>query len=288
MAEKLQTITELHRHVSNLLSALWPKAEAEAMAALIIGEYTGMGRAHQLAYGDHPADTDAVARILAAANRAVRGEPLQYIFGYTLFRGHRIEVEPGVLIPRPETEEMTSLAIAENNGFRGVATDLCTGSGCIAIALSLSFPVAEVFAADYSASALKTAARNIESNGASVKLLKIDILNQPSETVPLSNLIISNPPYVTESEKRSMHVNVVDYEPPESLFVPDSDPLLFYRHLERIADSRLVAGGTIYLEVNESYAEAATRLFSPKIYREIKVLKDFRERDRFVKAVKNG
>ena len=258
------------------------------MASVIIGEYTGMGSARQLAFGDQGADPETVRMVLSAAGRAAEGEPLQYIFGYTMFLGHRIEVGPGVLIPRPETEELTSLIISENKGFKGLATDICTGSGCIAIALSLAFPEATVYGADNSQKALRTAARNVIANGAGVSLIPLDILSQPSGAIEQSNLIVSNPPYVTESEKGMMHVNVTDHEPHEALFVPDSDPLLFYRYLVKTADERLAADGSIYLEANEAFAEEAARLFNPSRYREIKVMADIRGKQRFIKAVKNG
>ncbi|MCU0377229.1 MAG: peptide chain release factor N(5)-glutamine methyltransferase [Bacteroidales bacterium] len=288
MAEKLQTITELRRHVASLLSVLWQQPEAEAMASVIIGEYTGMGSARQLAFGDQITDRTTAARILSATARAAKGEPLQYIFGYTEFLGHRIEVETGVLIPRPETEELTSLIISENQGFNGVATDICTGSGCIAIALSLAFPGATVYASDISQTALNIASRNIISNKAGVTLIAHDILSQPVDAIEKSTIIVSNPPYITVSEKEMMHVNVVDYEPHEALFVPDNDPLLFYRHLVKIADKRLLPGGRIYLEANEAYAVETSRLFNPSCYREVKVLNDIRGKQRFIKAVKYG
>jgi len=122
-----------------MLGAWWPAEEAAALASAILLEYTGMGRAAQMAFGDRVPEPAAAARIEDAAVRAAAGEPLQYIFGYTEFCGHRIDVEPGVLIPRPETEEMTLMITRENAGFTGAVTDLCTGSGCIAIALSLAF-----------------------------------------------------------------------------------------------------------------------------------------------------
>lgn len=258
------------------------------MASVIIGEYTGMGRARQLAFGDQKADHETAGRIMAAAGRAAKGEPLQYIFGYAMFLGHRMEVSPGVLIPRPETEELTSLIISENEGFNGVATDICTGSGCIAIALSLAFPGATVYGADNSQTALRMAARNITSNKAGVTLIAYDLLSQPAVIIEESSLIVSNPPYVTESEKALMHVNVVDHEPHEALFVPDSDPLLYYRHLVKTADERLASGGRIYLEANEAYADATAKLFDPLRYRDVKVLTDIRGKKRFIKAVKNG
>jgi len=288
MAGNLQTISELRHNVSGMLRRMWPKKEADAMAAAIIKEYTGTDNARQLAFGERTADTDASDLIMAAARRASAGEPLQYIFGYTLFCGHRIGVEPGVLIPRPETEEMVSLIISENPGFKGTAADLCTGSACIAIALSLAFPDAIVIASDNSDKALQVAAHNINATGAAVHLLKADILTREPVAIPVSNIIVSNPPYVTESEKREMHTNVLDHEPHEALFVPDADPLVYYRQIIAVADAALAPRGSLWLEVNESYADNTARLLHQDIYRNVRVIEDIRGKKRFVKAQKNG
>jgi len=288
MAEKLQTISEILHFISDMLARMWPREDAEAMAASVIREYTGMDRARQLAFGSLEVESNTAGKIMSAAHRAYKGEPLQYIFGYTEFCGHRISVEPGVLIPRPETEEMTSLIIKENPGFSGTVTDLCTGSGCIAIALSLAFPGATVYATDNSAKALRVAARNVSSSGASVQLSASDVITQVPSTMPQSNIIVSNPPYVTEKEKKTMHMNVLDHEPHEALFVPDADPLLYYRSIVTIADAVLAGNGCIWLEINESYADETAGLFRHDIYRSVKVIEDIRGKPRFVKAEKYG
>ncbi|HWR75509.1 MAG TPA: peptide chain release factor N(5)-glutamine methyltransferase [Bacteroidales bacterium] len=288
MAGNLQTISEIRHNVSGMLRRTWPEKEADAMASAIIREYTGTDNARQLAFGERTADTGAAESIMAAARRASAGEPLQYIFGYTIFCGHRIGVEPGVLIPRPETEEMVSLIISENPGFSGTVADICTGSGCIAIALSIAFPEATVLASDNSDRALQVAARNISAVGAAVQLSKADILAQEPAPLPVSNIIVSNPPYVTESEKKAMHANVLDHEPHEALFVPDRDPLLYYRHIIAVADASLAPRGSLWLEVNESFAENTARLLRQDIYRNVRVIEDIRGKKRFVKAEKNG
>lgn len=269
-----------------MLKDCWPAEEAAALASAIIQEYTGMGRAAQLAFGERVPDADGAARIEDAAARAAAGEPLQYITGYAEFCGHRIEVDPGVLIPRPETEEMTLMIIGENHGFSGTATDLCTGSGCIAIALSMAFPGAVVTATELSPAALETARKNISRIGAPVTLIAGDILNDDPDHIPLSDLIVSNPPYVTLGEKEMMHRNVLDHEPNEALFVPDDDPLLYYRAIARIAALRLLPGGTLWLEVNENYAGETASLFSAALYRKINVTRDIRGKTRFVMAEK--
>lgn len=271
-----------------MLRQLWPAEEAEALTTAIIREYTGMTRGAQLAFGDRLPEDDAAGKILAAAARASAGEPLQYITGYTEFCGQRIEVEPGVLIPRPETEEMVLMIIAGNRGFSATVTDLCTGSGCIAIALSVAFPGATVVATENSSAALRVAAMNIALSGRSVTLVASDIFADDQSAIPVSDIIVSNPPYVTESEKKAMHPNVLDHEPHEALFVTDSDPLRYYRRIAEIAAMRLARGGTLWLEVNENHAAATAVLFSPGIYSRVSIIRDIRGKERFIKAERNG
>ena len=288
MGAKLQTVSEISRHIVELLQESWPRHEAGALAAAIILEYTGMGKAAQLAFGDRMPGEAAAEMILEAATRAAAGEPLQYIFGYTEFCGHRLEVGPGVLIPRPETEEMTLMIIRENSGFRGSLTDLCTGSGCIAIALSLAFPGANTTATDLSAAALETARRNITGLGATVTLLESDLLgNSHISDIPESNIIVSNPPYVTAREKEAMHRNVLEHEPHNALFVPDDDPLVYYRAIARVAEQRLLPGGTLWLEINENLAARTAALLTPALYRQVRVIRDIRGKERFIKAEKH-
>ncbi len=288
MAQKVQTISEIRSLISGMLRRLWPAEEAESLASSIIREYTGITRAAQLAFGDRQPEKDAADRILTAAARASAGEPLQYITGNTEFCGHSIEVEHGVLIPRPETEEMALMIISGNRGFEGTVTDLCTGSGCIAIAISMAFPRATVVATDNSPAAIRVAARNVTLTGASVTLAMADLFADNHSGIPLSDIIVSNPPYVTESEKTAMHPNVLDHEPHEALFVPDNDPLKYYRRIAEVAALKLAPGGTLWLEVNENHAPATAGLFSAGIYRQVCILRDIRGKERFIKAERHG
>ena len=286
MAEKIQTITEIRNALRSRFAAKWAKDEAEAMATLIISEYTGISAARQLAYGSDNPEQQTVALIMGAAERALASEPLQYIFGYTTFCAHRFSVMPGVLIPRPETEEMTAMIISENRGFRGTAMDLGAGSGCIAVTIALAFNGATVYAADNSKKALRTITENADANNARISVLDIDILRSPLTGFPACDLIVSNPPYVRESEKEFMRENVIKYEPHEALFVPDSDPLLFYRRICEIASATLSPGGLVYLEINESLASETSRVFSEKKFTGITVSEDINGKKRFIKARK--
>lgn len=288
MAEKLQTISEIRHLLSAMFRGTRSMGEANAMATMIIMEYTGMEGARQLALGDRIVSPANSALIMAATERAVSGEPLQYIFGYTLFCGHRIGVGPGVLIPRPETEEMTSAVIAENNGFEGIVLDLCTGSGCIAVALAAAFPDAKVNATDFSEIALERAARNAAANNAAVLLFRADILTAPAESFPQCDILISNPPYVRLSEKAQMQPNVLDHEPHEALFVGDDDPLVFYRSIESIASRRLRQNGRLYLEINEALDRETADIFIKNGFAGVTVTNDINGKKRFLKALKNG
>jgi release factor glutamine methyltransferase len=288
MAEKLQTISEIRHLLIAMFTGSRSPGEAGAMATVIISEYTGMEGARQLAYGDRTIDPGSVSVIMEAAERAASGEPLQYIIGHTLFCGHRIEVDPGVLIPRPETEEMTTTVINENQGFKGTALDLCTGSGCIAVSLASAFQEAEVHATDLSEKALETAARNASANNAAVKFFRTDILTAPAGSFPRCNIIISNPPYVRLSEKAQMQPNVLDFEPHEALFVGDDDPLIFYRHIASIASKQLCEGGKVYLEINEALGEETAGIFLNSGFTGVTVSEDINGRKRFLKAIKHG
>lgn len=288
MAEKLQTISEIRHLLIAMFTGPRSSGEAGAMAAVIISEYTGMDSARQLAYGDRAVSRESAAVIMSAAERAASGEPLQYITGHTLFCGHHIEVGPGVLIPRPETEEMTSAVIAENPGFNGTALDLCTGSGCIAVSIATAFPGSEVHATDISEIALETAARNAAASNATVLFFRADILTAPAPSFPLCDIIISNPPYVRLSEKALMQPNVLDHEPHEALFVRDDDPLIFYRSIASIASVRLRRHGKLYLEINEALGEETAGIFVKNGFSGVTVTEDINGRKRFLKALKNG
>lgn len=288
MAEKLQTISEIRHFLIAMFTGSRSPGEAGAMATLIISEYTGMDGARQLAYGDRAVSPGNAAVIMAAADRASSGEPLQYIFGHTLFCGHRIEAGPGVLIPRPETEEMTLGVISENPGFRGTVLDLCTGSGCIAVSLAAAFPAAEVHATDFSEIALETAALNAAANKASVVFFRADILTAPAGLFPVCDIIVSNPPYVRLSEKAFMQQNVLAHEPHEALFVGDDDPLIFYRSIALIASVRLRRHGKLYLEINEALGEETAGIFIKNGFTGVTVTEDINGRKRFLKAFKNG
>ena len=221
-----------------------------------------------------------VAEIIA---RLQRHEPLQYILGTARFHGHRFKVTPAVLIPRPETEQLVDLIIEENPGSDLRVLDMGTGSGCIAISLARALKFARVDALDVSRDALAVARDNAASLKVKVRFFESDILApQPAATY---DIIVSNPPYITWSERELMERNVKDYEPAQALFVPDNDPLLFYKAIASYAKRSLEKGGRLYLEINQRFGVEVKRLLEDCGFDEVRIIVDSFGKDRFAEAV---
>ncbi len=292
------TFREFKDAVVKRLSSLYPEQEARAIAVRLL---TARLNVPDYKIAAEPATTvkpDASAALEADLERLAEGCPLQYVLGFTEFAGLRIRVAPGCLIPRPETEELVSL-IVENYGdstLRDPANilDMCTGSGCIAYALADAFPDAQVFGCDASEPALTIACKQrVKLPGARPVFFQADVLQAPPAGLPQFDLIVSNPPYVRDSERAMMRPNVLDYEPAEALFVPDDDPLRFYAAIRRWADALLVPGGEIWLEINESLGPQTAALFGPGTAASgpseaetlsVELLQDISGRDRFLRV----
>ena len=210
-------------------------------------------------------------------------EPIQYVQGIARFLERSYHVAPGVLIPRPETEELVEVMLKEvPSGAR--ILDIGTGSGCIAISLSKMLPDAKVTAWDISDTALRIARRNNEALQASVCFVQRDVLAYVPGSGERYDVIVSNPPYVTESEKQEMERNVLDWEPFSALFVPDNDPLLFYRRIAELGKGMLASGGRLYFEINRAFGEATATMLRAQGYTNLRVLKDISGNDRIVIA----
>ena len=241
--------------------------------------------------------------------RLEKGEPVQYVIGVADFFGRQFHVEPGVLIPRPETEELCRWILAsDKHGLTRTVReiphqsdanilDIGTGSGCIAITLALELPDAQVTAWDISDDALRIAAGNAKSLGANVTFKHRDVLDSSLFTLdsslftlhsslPKWDLIVSNPPYICEKEKSAMECNVLDHEPHLALFVPDDDPLLFYRAIAQYAAEALTAQGSLFFEVNPLYADDLDRMLRMMSYHDIYIRQDQFGKTRFLKATK--
>lgn len=287
MAVKLQTIKDIRTYISSELSSLYTVRETAAITNIIISHVLGMDRVSQLASGnDMQVEGKKAGRIMRICRSLKAGKPVQYAVGETLFFNCKIRVGPGVLIPRPETEELVDLVIRENPRFRGSILDIGTGSGCIAIALASNLPEAAITALDISQRALRAANENAGLNRVNIGFMRDDILRADPAGYEQTDIIVSNPPYVTNSERIMIKSNVIDHEPRRALFVPDSDPLKFYRAILELAGKILKPGGKVYFEINEARGEEVRLLISSYGYRGVSVIKDINGKDRIARGIK--
>ena len=269
------------------LDSLYGVGEVNAFVETLCEAWLGWDRVQLLVNKDSTINQSDLLRFHWALEDLRRQRPIQHIVGHVDFCGCRIEVNPSVLIPRPETEEMVRcLTLGPVPMGEGGVLDLCTGSGCIAIALKKAWPEAQVTAVDLSEEALAVARRNAERNGADVNFLKADIL-VPELSIFNSqfSIIVSNPPYVRQCERAAMRANVLDHEPAMALFVDDSDPLVFYRAIAQIASKHLTDTGLLALEINETLADETADLLRGYGFRPT-VHTDFRGKERWISAVR--
>ena len=215
--------------------------------------------------------------------RLQKNEPIQYIRGFAEFDGRRFKVAPGVLIPRPETVELVELVARENASARRLL-DIGAGSGYIAISLDKKLPEAEVEAWDISEDALAIARENNKELAADVTFLQRDVLSDDWEKAPSFDVIVSNPPYVTEAEKKDMDANVLDWEPELALFVPDDDPLRFYRRIADLGRELLLPDGKLYFEINQAYGRETAHILEMNQYHDVRVIRDIFGKERIVTA----
>lgn len=235
-------------------------------------------------YNEEIPDT-LVNTMLGMIERLKNHEPLQYILGVAHFHGHDFKVTPAVLIPRPETAQLVDMIVDENPSSDLMVLDIGTGSGCIAISLARALKFAQVTGIDISTRALEIANYNNQALNTRVKFVEQDIMScrAPSEAW---DIIVSNPPYITENEKASMERNVLDYEPGEALFVSDDDPMRFYRPIAAYARRALKNGGRLYLEINRAMADQVVDTLRQAKLSNIQVHTDFYGNNRFVTATK--
>ena len=246
-----------YNELRHQLAPLYGDGEAKAIAQMVYEVRYGLTLSDIYLGKDTQLSADDQAELKEFAKRLADNEPVQYVLGVADFCGRQYHVEPGVLIPRPETEHLCRLItkhVAIGSTNRKVL-DIGTGSGCIAITLALDIPNSQVTAWDISPIALRVAKGNAEQLGANVNVLENDMLQQTYQVAPQWDLIVSNPPYICDSEADQMEANVLDYEPEIALFVPDDDPLKFYVPIMNLAQSALHPGGQLWLETNPLYEE---------------------------------
>ena len=266
------------------LANVYSDGEIKALTRIIATELLGVAQMAFYLKDDIVLTAEQEALLDNAIERLKKQEPIQYILGYSDFCDLRFKVTPATLIPRPETSELVEWIASEATGTERIL-DIGTGSGCIAVSLAHKMPQSKVTAWDISPDALAVAAENSKANGCAVTFEQVDILAY-EPTGEQFDIIVSNPPYIKENEKNAMHANVLDWEPHTALFVPDSNPLLFYRTIAEKGLDLLKPGGRLYFEINRAHGKETMEMLAALGYTNIELRKDFADNDRMIKAVK--
>lgn len=259
-------------HIISQLQGFYPQEELHELVYWIIEETTGLTRTQLLIQSPDKIEIPNIEKII---ERLRSHEPIQYILGHTQWMGLDLLVNTATLIPRPETAELVEWVVAENDNTASLQVmDIGTGSGCIAIALKKRCSMWNVTGVDISDEALEVARLNAKKNGVEIEWEKVDILSQKPNMV---DIIVSNPPYICHKEKTTMDSRVLNYEPHSALFVPDDDPLLFYR---RIASMK--ASKALYFEINEAYGEQVCEMINELGYQDVQIKNDMYGKARMV------
>ena len=266
------------------LANVYSDGEIKALTRIIATELLGVAQMAFYLKDDIVLTAEQETLLDNAIERLKKQEPIQYILGYSDFCDLRFKVTPATLSPRPETSELVEWIASEATGKESIL-DIGTGSGCIAVSLASKMPQSTVTAWDISHEALAVAAENSKANGCAVTFEQVDILAY-EPTGELFDIIVSNPPYIKENEKEAMHSNVLDWEPHTALFVPDSDPLLFYRTIAKNSLILLKPGARLYFEINRAHGKETMEMLAALGYTNIELRKDFADNDRMIKAVK--
>lgn len=284
MLQNRATLKQIRFHLLGELRQIYTENESESIVRLIL-EHLGYTPSLRLRDPDHITAPGVAAQINAFTAEIRSGIPIQYILGTTEFCDLPIRVDKNVLIPRPETEEMVGHIKTMASEPVQRIIDLGTGSGCIALALKKFYPDAEVWGVDISREALLVAAENGRNNKLHVNWGYFDLLNtHPLDQWEAFNLVVSNPPYVKNSERKTMAAHVLDFEPESALFVEDTDPLVFYRAIAAFCKLHLADRGEIWVEINEALGKESARLFEEEGFSEVLILRDIHDKDRYIHA----
>jgi len=287
----MKTVKQVSAEFSKQLSTIYDVNEINSLCMMVLESIVNISSAKIKAFPKTEISTPDSERITNILTRLATGEPIQYILGYTEFYRLHFKVNPSVLIPRPETEELVDWVISSVGSSElaaGEFLDIGTGSGCIPISLKKNLPNVQISAIDISLEALQTAKENAELNKVDVNFIENDILNPTNHSLLTTHysLIVSNPPYVTLEDKKLMHTNVTDFEPHTALFVPENDPLIFYKAIADFASDHLEKGGLLFFEINESYGKQVVDILNSKLLINIELRKDISGKDRMIKANK--
>ena len=266
------------------LKVLYTSTEAIAVRRLIIEDVLGIKDWEIHISPQKCIDEKSVAKIKQVLEILKKGEPVQYVLGHTSFMGLTFKVNSSVLIPRPETEELVNWILSENTQPNLKILDVGTGSGCIAVSLAKLLDNALVSAIDISEEVLNVCTENAAMNNVEVSATKVDILNSVQVEGAPFNIVVSNPPYVLDSEKQVMNLNVLDFEPHLALFVPDNDPLKFYRAIVSRAEKLLSKSGRVYFEINEKFGKQMVQLLEEYDFVNIELRSDINGKERMIRG----
>lgn len=290
-------MTETVAYIRNSLKGIYPPGEAQALVRLIMERVCGLST-YQLLLGKGKDLSDTEKFKIKEIVKGLRlRKPIQYLLGVADFYGMEFKVTPDVLIPRPETAELVERIVTDYQGQTPRILDIGTGSGCIAISLAKHLPGAEVAAVDISPEALAVAGENARTHQVSLALYQGDILSEGNAPPAMTgkdtyayatgrdyDCLVSNPPYIMDKEKATMEANVLENEPHLALFVPDNDPLLFYRAIARFGQKHLARGGHLYFEINALCGKETVEMLRLANYTEVELIQDLYGKDRIVKA----
>jgi release factor glutamine methyltransferase len=264
MCVNIHTLKDIKPYLSGELASIYPETEINAFANIIMKTLFKVSKLHILTLPECRLTEKNANKVISICRELKMGKPLQYILGETCFYNCLIKVNSATLIPRSETEELVDIIVKENKGSRGTILDIGTGSGCIAIALAVNLPGTRV-----------------------LDFFTADMTNFDIDSIGNIDIIVSNPPYVRESEKNLMAGNVLNYEPHSALFIPDSEPLKYYNHILKLAKDILVWGGRVYFEINEAMGAQMKDMLSEHGYTDIVVNRDLNGRERMIKGIRN-
>ena len=288
----IMTTQEATYFLLNKLRTIYPDSESSQITDWVMEHLTGSNKAERMIYKNSQITTKEEAQLKEYCIRLLKHEPVQYILKEAWFCGLKFYVDNNVLIPRPETEELVELVRGRQPGAGSSDTplqilDIGTGSGCIAISLKKKLANTTVIACDVSEKAIAVVKKNAELHKADIHLKLLNFLDeQHRDSLPSFDIVVSNPPYVPEKDKDEMQPNVLDFEPHTALFVPDDDPLIFYKSIFDFAEKHLNKNGSIYLELHEKLAESVARLFEEKFNVELK--NDLQGKQRMLRAKARG
>jgi protein-(glutamine-N5) methyltransferase, release factor-specific len=286
MAVKIQTIKDIRIYLKKELNDIYTEPEIRVLTNILIKTIKGITKLHQLYDNGYSITGNEANKIIKFAGELRSGMPVQYVIGETTFYNCTIKVNGSTLIPRPETEELVDRIIRQNKDYEGNIIDFGTGSGCIAIALAVNLKHSNVTGIDISDEATRIAHQNSNLNNARVNFLIDDIFNPHFEKLPIAGIIVSNPPYIRNSEKLHMSDNVLGFEPHSALFVNDSEPLVFYDAILKLSEKLLLPGGRIYFEINEAMGSPLVTLLESFGYSEIIITSDINDKQRIIEGRK--